>query len=446
MYFYVMENILRLFLDLESMTGDGSVKNKQERILQSYDGNLDYFLNVCYNPFITTKLHRINLLTEPMEGNISIEDIKNLIEILKSVPAANDSLRSNAERIINTRITNSEDDYALRNTLMKILTKRMNIGIGAKTINKALKREIIPDPSLMLATDDESEISKWSEVYCEEKYDGVRVIALIRDGNIQFYTRAFNELDPKCLSRISNEIKDIFEKSDLRGDWFFDGELTDYDRKSVSGKVNQILKGTADAGIDEGFHFHVFDLDYADTLIAGQGVIPYTIRRQTLEEVIKPHSLNHVKLATMHKISDLSEIGVIYKKIVSEGGEGVIVKKDSIYETKRSKSWIKIKEVNECDLIITGWYPGEGKREGKIGGFICSDASGTMNVKVGSGFTDKDLEELSVNPDLHSGKIASILYNVTITDKFGNRSLFLPRFVEIRNDKDTADDMSVHFS
>ena len=440
-----MEEILRLFTELESMTGEGSVKNKQERIVQSFSDDLEYFLNICYNPFITTKLHRIGLLNIPSEGIVSVQDVKTLLERLKSAPAANDALRSEAEALINTRITSGEEDIVLRSALMKILTKRMNIGIGAKTINKALKKEVIPDPSLMLATDDEKEIAKWDEVYCEEKYDGVRVIALIRDGNIQFYTRAFNELDSKCLSRISEEIRKVFESSELKGDWFFDGELTDYDRRSVSGKVNMILKGTAGPDIDEGFHFHVFDLDDADSLIQGQGVLPYSIRRKTLEEVIKPHDLQHVKLATMHKINDLSEIGVIYKKIVSEGGEGVIVKKDAVYETKRSKAWIKIKEVNECDLVITGWYPGEGKREGKIGGFICSDSSETMHVKVGSGFTDKDLDELSVNPDSYSGKIVSVLYNVTITDKFGNRSLFLPRFVEIRNDKDLADDMSVYF-
>jgi ATP-dependent DNA ligase len=59
-------------------------------------------------------------------------------------------------------------------------------------------KELIPDPSLMLATDNESEISDWSDIYCEEKYDGVRVIALVKNsGNdVTFFTRAFNELDP----------------------------------------------------------------------------------------------------------------------------------------------------------------------------------------------------------------------------------------------------------
>ena len=220
------------------MTGEGSVKKKQEKIVESFNDDLEYFLNICYNPFITTKLHRIGLKNTPSEGTVTVQAVKDLLETLKSAPAANDLLRSQAEELINTRITEEEDDIDLRSALMKILTKRMNIGIGAKTINKALKKEIIPDPSLMLATDDEKEISKWNEVYCEEKYDGVRVIALIRDGNIQFYTRAFNELESRCLSRVSDEIRKIFESSDLKGDWFFDGELTDYDRKSEIGRAH----------------------------------------------------------------------------------------------------------------------------------------------------------------------------------------------------------------
>jgi ATP-dependent DNA ligase len=96
-------------------------------------------------------------------------------------------------------------------------------------------------------------------------------------------------------------------------------------------------------------------------------------------------------------------------------------------------------------LVINGWYPGEGKREGFIGGLICTDSSGTLNVKIGSGFTDLDLQELSSSPDSLIGKICAVQYNVTITDKFNNRSLFLPRFVEVRHDKAEADDLSSKF-
>ena len=329
---------------------------------------------------------------------------------------------------------------------MKILTKRMNIGIGAKLINKSVSRELIPDPSLMLATDDHSTIDKWDKIYCEEKYDGVRVIAVYKNGEISYFTRAFNELDASYFPKITFDLKLCMINSGLSGNWFFDGELTDLNRKSVSGKVTQILKGTASNEIESGFLFNVFDFDELVTLDKGKGVLEYTDRRHTLEKITSCLSeTSPVKLAQMWELSDPGEVPAIYKKIVDLGGEGVICKDNAVYQCTRSKSWIKFKEVNDCDLEIVGWYPGEGKREGFIGGFIMTDASKTLNVKVGSGFTDSDLQSLSKDPDSHIGKIAAVLYNVTITDKHDNRSLFLPRFVDIRHDKDSADDLSSKF-
>jgi DNA ligase-1 len=356
-------------------------------------------------------------------------------------------LRSRAEALLAYQLSDNEkEDEELRKSLMKILTKRMNIGIGAKLINKSVSRELIPDPSLMLATDDHSTIDKWDKIYCEEKYDGVRVIAVYKNGEISYFTRAFNELDSSCFPKITFDLKLCIINSGLSGNWFFDGELTDLNRKSVSGKVTQILKGTASNDIESGFLFNVFDFDELVTLDKGTGVLEYLDRRHTLETITGclPET-SPVKLAQMWELSDPGEVPAIYKKIVDLGGEGVICKDNGVYECKRSKSWVKFKEVNECDLEIVGWYPGEGKREGFIGGFIMTDASKTLNVKVGSGFTDNDLKSLSKDPDSHIGKIAAVLYNVTITDKHENRSLFLPRFVDIRHDKDSADDLSSKF-
>ena len=272
------------------------------------------------------------------------------------------------------------------------------------------------------------------------------MIAVYKNGEFTYFTRAFNELDASCFPKISFDLKLCMINSGLAGNWFFDGELTDLNRKSVSGKVTQILKGPANESIERGFLFNVFDFDELTTLDKGYGILPYEERRHTLERILKdidPES--PIKLAQMWKVSEVTEVATIYKKIVDLGGEGVICKDNSTYECKRSKSWVQFKEVNECDLEIVGWYPGEGKREGFIGGFMMTDKSKTLNVKVGSGFTDEDLKELSKDPDSHIGKIAAVLYNVTITDKHENRSLFLPRFVEIRHDKDSPDDLSSKF-
>ena len=448
MQFNETVNNIKILKVLESLTGEGSQKAKQVLIKESINPKMEYILDTCFNPFVTTKLSKINFQETPSPENPNLwEDLKNLIEDLKKAPAANDSLRSRAESLISSRLSPDDaEDTELRKNLMKVLTKRMNIGIGAKLINKAIGRELIPDPSLMLATDDHATIEKWPTIYCEEKYDGVRVIAVYKNGEFTYFTRAFNELDATCFPKITFDLKLCMINSGLEGNWFFDGELTDLNRKSVSGKVTQILKGTAGNKIEDGFLFNVFDFEELTSLDKGFGVLPYEERRHTLERILKdvdPES--PIKLAQMWKLSEVNEVTEIYKRIVDIGGEGVICKDNSIYECKRSKSWVKFKEVNECDLEIIGWYPGEGKREGLIGGFMMTDKSKTLNVKVGSGFTDDDLKELSKDPDSHKGKIASVLYNVTITDKHENRSLFLPRFVEIRHDKDSSDDLSSKF-
>ena len=443
-----MRKELQLFKDLESLTGEGSQKAKQKIISENQDDRFLYLLDVCFNPFVTTKLHKISFNETLSEMNPNIwQEFNGLVEELKTAPAANDSLRRRAQDLVSYRISDDDsEDLQLREILMKIITKRMNIGIGAKLINKAVGRELIPDPSLMLATDDHSTIEKWETIYCEEKYDGVRVIALWKENKFSYFTRAFNELDSSCFPRTSEYLKLAIEKSGISGEIFFDGELTDLNRKSVSGKVTQILKGKVDSSIENGMIFNVFDLEDATTLITGKGKIKYKDRRNLLEKVLGhlPDESN-VTLAQMWEIGSSSDITPIYKKIVDQGGEGVICKDNEVYECKRSKSWVKFKEVNDCDLLVTGWYPGEGKREGLIGGFILTDRSSTLNVRVGAGFTDLDLKTLSEDPDSHIGKVVAVQYNVVITDKHGNRSLFLPRFIEVRNDKSTPDDLSSLF-
>lgn len=448
-----MKNELKVLAQVELLTGNGSQKEKQRLISESLSEEMLYILDVCFNPFVTTKLHKLEI--EKNRGLIppvsfpGFTVFKDLIEDLKKAPAANDSLRQRANFLINTQLDEDPNtDLVLRDILMKILTKRMNIGIGAKLINKAVGSELIPDPSLMLASDDQKDVSGWTKIYCEEKYDGVRVIAVgNRESGFQFYTRAFNELDKSKLSHIEAELVKILHGSNTITDVFFDGELTDLNRKSVSGKVTQILKGTAPDNIDKEFIFNVFDIEKSEVLKLGKGTIPFTKRRQELEflsSFLSP--TGPVKLARQWVVDSFEETQSIYGLIISMGGEGVILKPgDHVYECKRSKSWVKLKQIQDCDLEITGWYPGEGKREGFIGGFICTDASRTLEVKIGSGFTDLDLKTLSLNPDLWIGKVAAVQFNEPITDKFGNRSLFLPRFIEIRTDKNQADDMTSFF-
>ena len=452
-----MNKELNLLIEIEGLTGGGSQKVKQDLIRENLSPEMEEIIRISFDPFLTTKLNKIEVLQESSNDlpTDPFPTLKDLTGRLFTAPAANDQLRKEAHDLVNR----SPLSYEQRKMLAKVLTKRVNIGIGAKLINKAVGKPLVPDPSLMLAEDDEAQIAKWSTIVIEEKYDGVRVIAIVKGDSISYFTRSFNELPGRCLQKITRELKTLLNGAMVPAPGiFFDGELTDLNRKSVSGKVTQMLKGAPADSIGDDMLYNIFDVEEADALDKGKGNNPFSQRRALLETMFRTNKLDlivdrldkkndkeemtSIVLANSITTDDHSLIHKTYKELVDVGGEGVIVKSpDHLYECKRSKSWIKIKEVNDCDLIIKGHYPGEGKREGYIGGLICEDASGTVKVKVGSGFTEDDLKTLSVNPDGLIGKIAACQYNVVINDKTGGWSLFLPRFIEVREDKDEADDM-----
>ena len=59
-------------------------------------------------------------------------------------------------------------------------------------------------------------------------------------------------------------------------------------------------------------------------------------------------------------------------------------------------------------------------------------------MNVGSGLTDADREQ---DHKKFLGKIIEVVYNEKIKAKDGTFSLFLPRFVTVREDKDVANSM-----
>lgn len=436
-----MKKELSLLIDIEKLSGTGSQAEKQRLIKENYSDTLEYFLQVSLDPFIKTNINKIDVLRETInETPATIESTKSIMTKLINSKSANNLMRAELHQILNSTGLSFEE----REMLGKIASKSLNIGIGAKLVNKAIGKALIPDLDVMLADSNEEIILKWLEAYghvwVEEKYDGVRVIAIKRNGIITFLTRNFNQLIG--MSKIEEAIENLLKDYD---NVFVDGELTDLDRKSVSGKVNRILKGTAPENIDDNFLYHLFDFEDV-SIFEKPTNNPYEHRRERLNDVLNNYLKDYtdgsapLRFSVRWQATSSEEIMEIYKKLVIDGGEGVIVKKpEHIYELKRSKNWNKIKEIQDCDLKIVGWYEGKGKRKGKIGGFCCESADGELKVEVGSGFTDEFIDEVSKNPDSYVGKIVKIIYNVRIVDKHGKHSLFLPRLEEIRNDKTEAD-------
>jgi bifunctional non-homologous end joining protein LigD len=84
-----------------------------------------------------------------------------------------------------------------------------------------------------------------------------------------------------------------------------------------------------------------------------------------------------------------------------QGLEGVVAKRlDCPYEPgRRSRGWVKVKNVSREDVWIGGWMPGEGQRANRIGALLVGLPDGESGLayagRVGTGFTEDELDRLS---------------------------------------------------
>src|SRR5436305_456196 len=85
----------------------------------------------------------------------------------------------------------------------------------------------------------------------------------------------------------------------------------------------------------------------------------------------------------------------------AQGLEGIVAKRlDCPYEPgRRSRQWVKVKNVSREDVWIGGWMPGEGRRRESIGALLVGlpdgDGGLTYAGRVGTGFTGEELERLA---------------------------------------------------
>ena len=80
--------------------------------------------------------------------------------------------------------------------------------------------------------------------------------------------------------------------------------------------------------------------------------------------------------------------------------EGVVAKRlSSVYQPgRRAHTWLKIKQHPAQEVVIGGWRPGQGRREGGVGSLLVgipTDEGLRYVGRVGSGFNDQMLDEIA---------------------------------------------------
>ncbi len=229
----------------------------------------------------------------------------------------------------------------------------------------------------MLATLAGEPPSNGREWAYELKYDGFRAVAAIVGGSLAMWSR--NELDlvPR-FPRVAKALERLKAREVV-----LDGEVVAVDAAGVP--RFQLLQ---DGQREVLFVFDVLWLDGRD--LRGQ---PYVERRAVLEKLLK-HPPAGVDLAQR-----LDESGAEALKAAALAGyEGIIAKRrNSIYEGRRSKGWLKVKTVNQQELAIVGYNLSTATNR-EIGSLhlAVNGPDGALHYagKVGTGFTSKMRVEL----------------------------------------------------
>ena len=319
----------------------------------------------------------------------------------------------------------------------RIIGKDLRVGCSDSSANKVWKNFIVEYPCMLATAYDEKLVAKikWPAM-TQLKMDGMRFNAIVHNGKCEFRTRNGKEVD--LLGNLEQEFITLAEGKNL----VFDGELvvlsedgmSYLDRQTGNGILNKAVKGTITDKDASQVSATLWDIiDYEDF---HNGVSNHSYRDRFHKLECMSLCYGKIRLVANQSVNDIEAAREIFEHYLSEGQEGIILKDlNSIWENKRSRSQIKMKGELECDLKIVGIQEGTGKYVGKVGAYQCESEDGIIKVDVGSGFKDADrIIDLSV-----IGKVVAIKYNARIKNKQGQESMFLPIFLEIREDKTEAD-------
>ncbi len=201
----------------------------------------------------------------------------------------------------------------------------------------------------------------------ERKFDGIRLIAFKEGNGVRLFSRnrlPQNGSYPAVVEAIRKLPADKL---------ILDGEAT-----GVWGRHGEVA-------------YHVFDLLWLD----GRDVtaLPLEARRDLLARLPLRAPLRRVTLLEGDKP---------WERACKEGWEGVIAKRrDSKYEHRRSKHWLKMKCEATQELVVGGFTDPQGGRVGLgallVGYYEKSDF--VFAGKVGTGFDTKLLLELRARLD-----------------------------------------------
>ncbi len=255
-----------------------------------------------------------------------------------------------------------------------------------------VKKPLKPIKILLAKTlSEDDNIDGW---WASEKLDGIRAIwtgekFISRYGNTLFAPEWFTESLPAM--RLDGEL------------WVGRGEFqrtSSYVRKHepIDAEWEQVT-------------YMAFDLPDVD--------LPFEARQELLHDAVD--GLPWAKVVKQTRIKNRVQLRSKLKELFARGSEGLMLREPgSYYETKRSSTLFKVKQVLDAEAVIVGYKSGKGKYKGLLGAY-------EMQMPDGNEFELSGMDDVMRHDPLPIGTVVTYEYQ-ELTDSGKPRH---PRYLRV---------------
>jgi bifunctional non-homologous end joining protein LigD len=303
--------------------------------------------------------------------------------------------------------------------------------------------------ALALASPSEKPFSSDDWLY-EIKWDGIRVLAIINDGQTNLVARSGRDITNEYP-----EFRDLAKRIRAR-QVVLDGEIVvlDPDGRSSFQRIQArfgVQNPPAKLQSESPPTYYCFDVLYCDGYDVRRA--PLSERKELLSKLLATNE--HVRISEYQVGKGIE----LFEAAAKNGLEGLIAKRvDASYPSGRTSNWLKFKTVLELDAIIGGWTDPRGSRQhfGSLLVGLYEKKTLRFIGGVGTGFTaafEKELfarlEEISSNkcpftpvPETRERAhwvVPKLVARVGYAEWTSDNHLRQPRFIALQSDREARD-------
>ena len=335
----------------ESLNKTSGIKGK-EAVLRNGDSPLlRRILEATYNPY--KQYHTVKVPSTDKHHPRGCVDWNTFLDILEDL---NDRKFTGnlAIELIHGYLNDQplDDEFWMR----RVIERHLNVGIAPSTINIVFP-DLIPTFKVQLAHPfQEKRVKDYDLVGLEPKLDGVRCIAILKNGHATLHSRNGKTISENYNETIIADLEKLASEGKIDKNIVFDGELMGADFTSTVSQIHR-KKGKGDVS---SHHYNVFDwMPYKDWLNQ-KSTLNCQKTREMLEDMCLDSRTKFIKI--VHRvIMPPSAIKQMHDVYVGEGYEGIMIKTlDSFYKFSRGHNVMKYKDFLDVDLEVVGFEEGEG--------------------------------------------------------------------------------------